>query len=211
MIDLLSVLLAIGLVNLMAWLTPGPNMLVIANAALNNGRGAGVLTAFGVSLGGLCWMVFTIFGATTLFTVFPNALLLLRLLGAGYLIWLGIKTFESRNTPTFIDRAEKSGNSRDFRRGFLVIITNPKAAIYFGSIFAALVPVDASVRVLVIIIAANFAQALFQNLITVMVFSKPAVVRQFQATGRRVASIFGALYCVLGIGVIVDTLRRSAN
>jgi threonine/homoserine/homoserine lactone efflux protein len=65
--DIIITLSSIILVNLLAWITPGPNMLAVMNATINHGRRSGVLTGFGLALGATIWTILAVLGVTLLF------------------------------------------------------------------------------------------------------------------------------------------------
>ena len=209
--ELLITLGGLAAVSVLAWLSPGPNTLAIISASISKGRSAGYATAFGSSIGGMVWATLTVMGAATVFELFPNAVFSLRLIGAAYLIWLGFKSLRAARTgqgdALKITAVDYNGWAA-FRTGFLVIMTNPKAMIYFGSIFTAFIPVGAPVWLLALIVFLSWFQAFGQHCITVLVFSSAGVVRKFQAAGRLIDGIIGTLYCGLGLGVAVDALRR---
>ena len=204
---LIITLMGIAAVNVLAWLSPGPNTLAMISASINKGRKAGFATAFGSSTGGLVWATLTVLGAATVFELFPKAVFLLRMLGAAYLIWLGVKAWRGKGATLTVSQVEYSGWEA-FRTGFFVIMTNPKAMLFFGSVFAAFVPENAPVWVLVIIVVFSQAQAFGMHCITVMVFSSQIVVHRFQRAQRKVNAVIGTLYCGLGGGVAMDALRR---
>jgi len=90
----------------------------------------------------------------------------------------------------------------------MVMMTNPKAVLYFGSILTAFVPPHAPLWLLLLIVAMGSVQATIQNLITASVFSAPPVQRWFKAAHRLLQRLFGTLYIALGLGVAVDAARK---
>lgn len=209
--DLFIILAGIFVVNVLAWLSPGPNTLAMISASISKGRRTGFATALGSSTGGMVWATLTIMGAATVFELFPRAVFTLRMIGAGYLIWLGVKSFRTawagQGHTLAVSKVDYSGWAA-FRTGFFVIMTNPKAMMFFGSIFTAFIPENAPIWVLVAIVIFSQAQAFGMHCITVMVFSSQAVVNKFQAANQKVNAVVGTLYCGLGLGVAADALRR---
>lgn len=209
--DLFVTLTGLAVVNVLAWLSPGPNTLAMISASISKGRRAGVATALGSSTGGMVWATVTVMGAATVFELFPHAVFVLRMIGAGYLIWLGVKALRSawagQGNALEVTQVDYSGWAA-FRTGFFVIMTNPKAVMFFSSVFVAFIPANAPVWVLVVIVIFSQAQAFAQHCITVWVFSSKSVVQRFQAASRSITGVIGALYCGLGIGVASDALRR---
>ena len=209
--ELMITLAGLAAINVLAWLSPGPNTLAMISASVSKGRRAGFATALGSSTGGMVWASLTVMGAATVFELFPNAVFSLRMIGAGYLIWLGFKSLRAAKTGQGADlKITDVGYSgwTAFRTGFLVIMTNSKAMMFFGSVFAAFVPVGAPIWMLVVIVLFSQMQAFGMHCITVLVFSSAGVVRKFQAARKPINAAIGTLYCGLGLGVAVDALRR---
>ncbi len=69
-------------------------MLAVVNAAVGSSWRAGFLTGIGIAVGNMIWAIAAMAGISMLFEVFPSALMILRLLGGSYLIWLGRLAFE---------------------------------------------------------------------------------------------------------------------
>lgn len=209
--DFIITLGALAAVNVMGWLSPGPNMLAVVSASISKGRRTGYATALGLSLGGMLWAVAVVIGAVTLFELFPKAVFALRMLGASYLIWLGVKFLrsakENQITPLEISQVNYSDWGA-FRTGFFVVITNPKAAVFFSSVFAAFIPENAPIWLLVVIVIVSPLQAFAQHCITAMVFSSKTVVQRYQSASRAITGAIGVLYCGLGLGVAMDAMRR---
>jgi len=209
--DAFSILGAIALIRLVAWLTPGPNMLVVMNASINGGRRVGVLTGWGVAFGGFLWAILAVGGVAVLFTAFPQIALGFRLAGAGYLIWLGVKSLKSSIFDAPVATSQKSkpvAGWKSFRNGFLVTATNPKAALFYGSILTTFVPVDAPPGLLIVIPLMSGLIGVVTYTLTGTLFATRPVMRLFDAAQRPIKAAIGALFCGLGISIAWDSLRR---
>ena len=95
--DIAVSLATIALVNVLSWLTPGPNMLAVISASVSNGRRAGLMTGLGLNAGGLVWACMAVMGVTSLFELFPQFILWFKLAGAAYLLWLGFRAIQARS------------------------------------------------------------------------------------------------------------------
>lgn len=185
-------------------------MLVVMNASFGGGRRAGILTGWGVAFGGFLWAVLAVGGVAVLFTAFPQIALGFRLAGAGYLIWLGIKSLKSSifNVPVVgIERSKPVAGWRSFRNGFLVTATNPKAALFYGSILTTFVPVDAPPGLLIAIVLMSGLIGIVTYTLTGTLFATRPIVRFFEAAQRQIKAAIGVLFCGLGIRVAWDSLR----
>jgi threonine/homoserine/homoserine lactone efflux protein len=125
-----------ALAALVMVLTPGPNMIYLLSRSLAQGRGAGVISLFGVAAGFLVHMFAAAAGLTALFMAVPLAYDLLRWLGALYLGWLAWQALKPGARSPFETRAlPADSNPRLFAMGFLTNALNPKIAVFYLSVF----------------------------------------------------------------------------
>src|SRR5262245_66556039 len=136
-----SALAALFAVHLLVVASPGPAFLAVSRTAISSSRAAGVTAAAAMATGALIWAIATLFGLDILFAKAPWLYDAMRLGGAAYLIYLGLGMLRSawRGERLKSDDVAVSGN-RTFLRSLGVQLSNPKAAVFFGSIFVALLP-----------------------------------------------------------------------
>ena len=112
-------------------IAPGPDMLYVITRGVTQGRRAGMLSAFGVICGILVHTTAAAFGLSLILQTSALAFLVVKTLGAAYLIYLGIKAWREKSTF----RLETSTLNVSFRRvfwqGVLSNVLNPKVAIFF--------------------------------------------------------------------------------
>jgi threonine/homoserine/homoserine lactone efflux protein len=111
-------------------LSPGPGILYVAARTIAGGRGEGLASSLGTALGGLVHVLAGAIGVSALVMASAEAFTLLKLAGALYLVWLGLKTMREARAPLPSD-APGVGNRRAFRDGVLVEALNPKTAAFF--------------------------------------------------------------------------------
>lgn len=207
-----SILGAIALIRFAAWLTPGPNMLVVMNASVIGGTRAGIFTGWGVAFGGFLWASLAVGGVSALFAAFPQIALGLRLAGGAYLIWLGIKSLKGSAVNMAMSARTEQKTIADwqyFRGGFLVTATNPKAALFYGSILTAFVPVDAPRALLFTIVLMSGLIGVLTYTFTGVFFATKVIARFFDNAQRSIKASIGMLFCGLGVSIIWDALRRT--
>jgi threonine/homoserine/homoserine lactone efflux protein len=110
--------------------TPGPAILYVAARTLAGGRDEGLASSFGTGLGGLAHVAAGALGVSALVMASAEAFTVLKLAGAGYLIWLGIKTIREARIEVPAD-VHATGAGRAFREGVVVEALNPKTAAFF--------------------------------------------------------------------------------
>ena len=195
-----SALAALFVVHLLVVASPGPAFLAVSRTAISTSRSAGIIAAGGLATGALIWAIATMFGLDILFAKAPWLYDALRLGGAAYLIYLGVGMLRSawRGERMKSDGVGPSGN-RTFLRALGVQLSNPKAAVFFGSIFVTLLPAAAPLWVkgaaLAILGINEFG---FYGLVAV-VLSAPRAQRIYGNAKRALDALFGGFLTVLGV------------
>ena len=109
---------------------PGPGIFYVTARTLSGGSRAGIASTFGTALGGLVHVVAGGIGVSAIILASAQLFTGLKLIGALYLVWLGVKTFrEAGNMPA--EPTEPVGATRAFREGIAVEALNPKTAAFF--------------------------------------------------------------------------------
>ncbi|MBP6769671.1 MAG: LysE family translocator [Reyranella sp.] len=111
-------------------ISPGPGIFYVAARTLAGGRSEGLASSFGTGLGGLVHVAAGAVGVSALVMTSAEAFTLLKLAGAVYLVWLGIKAIREARRP-FEATPVTTGTARAFREGILVEALNPKTAAFF--------------------------------------------------------------------------------
>ena len=127
-------LFAFAGVSLLLAATPGPDMAVVTRNALAHGRRGVLFTTSGIALALVMWVAATAVGLSALLRTSGQVLLVLKIAGACYLAYLGIRTLiESRQAPKdLLAGVPPAAPARAvFRQGFLSAISNPKLGVFF--------------------------------------------------------------------------------
>ena len=125
-------------------LLPGPDTLVVLRNLVRGGRRRAALTVAGVLCGLSVWVVAAALGMAALLHASEQAYLALRVVGAGYLLWLGVQTLRSRSVPDLVpDTAAElptGGRGRGFGAGLATDLLNPKVGVFFVTFLPGFVP-----------------------------------------------------------------------
>ena len=125
----MTFLLFLAAASLIA-LSPGPGIFYVAARTLADGRAAGLASSLGTGLGGLVHVAAGAIGISALVLASAEAFTLLKIAGALYLVWLGIRSMrDARFEAEPI--VHRGGARRAFRDGVLVEAFNPKTAVFF--------------------------------------------------------------------------------
>ena len=130
MIDPAKFILFVG-VSWALILAPGPDMIYVITRGVTQGRRAGMLSAVGVICGILVHTTAAAFGLTLIFQTSALAFILVKYLGALYLIYLGIKAWLEKSTFNLGTSNTNVSLRKIFWQGVLSNVLNPKIAIFF--------------------------------------------------------------------------------
>lgn len=113
--------------------TPGPGIFYVAARTLAGGRAEGLASSFGTGLGGLVHVAAGAVGVSAVVLASAELFTALKLLGAGYLVWMGVRTvLAARREALVLEGAVPAmGVRRAFREGVMVEALNPKTAAFF--------------------------------------------------------------------------------
>lgn len=143
--EIWTTLFAVGSLWLVAVIVPGPNLFILIQNALLN-RVSSFFIVLGIAFGTAIWALSGLLGITLLFQTAPWVYILFKILGGGYLIYLGVKLFVTSFKTTEIKEQKKIMRSykKSFFVGTLTNLSNPKTALFVTSLFVTTVPQNPS-------------------------------------------------------------------
>ena len=205
---MLSTFVTIWVLHVAAMLSPGPNVLLVSQLAASDRARSAVSAALGVTFGAALWATCAVLGVNVVFVAFPGLRLALQVAGGVYLLYVAIRLWRSSGAAS-VDRTSSVSSWAAFRRGFLTNITNPKVALFFGSIFATSFPAAPSPILQGSAVAMVVLNALCWHTLLAYLFSREGVRAAYARTrglANRIASVtMGAL----GLSLLVPSLREA--
>jgi threonine/homoserine/homoserine lactone efflux protein len=117
--------------SLLLLVIPGPAVFYVLSRAVGQGRAAGVVSAAGISVGTLCHVAAAVLGLSALLVSSARAFQVVKFVGAGYLIFLGVRLLLSRVEEASLAAGNGYSYKRIFVQGILVNVLNPKSALFF--------------------------------------------------------------------------------
>ncbi|CAO3432681.1 LysE family translocator [Azospirillum doebereinerae] len=188
--------------------SPGPSFVLVARTAVAVSRRAGLATALGMGVGGVVFAALALLGLQALLMRVEWAYALLKLAGGLYLVHLAVRIWRGASAPlTMADTGSTApaGLAKPFAFGLMTQLSNPKTAIVYGGIFAALLPADPPGWLLAILPSAIFLIEAGWYAVVAVAFSagrpRAAYLRSKHWIDRVAASAMGAL----GVRLMADT------
>lgn len=121
---------------------PGPDILFVLTQSISRGKRAGIVFAAGLCTGLVFHIAALSLGISLLLKESPEAFWVLKICGAAYLIYLGVKAFVSRNKASFRLDYDNVNDKKLYAKGVLMNLLNPKVILFFLALFPQFISVD---------------------------------------------------------------------
>lgn len=141
----LNEFLLLATAMLIALISPGPDFAMIVKQSISYGRRASVVSSLGIGLGISVHVIYTLLGIGLIISKSIVLFTVIKVLGAGYLIYLGYKSLRSNGIQMKDDTIvmeDSMSDKRAFMVGFLCNALNPKATLFFLSIFTVVISIE---------------------------------------------------------------------
>lgn len=195
-------------VALLITITPGPDMAIVTRNALSHGRRAALFTALGIMVGLLAWTAASVIGLVALLAASAEAFTVVKLAGAAYLVYLGIRTLLSLRGS---DREEAPPPSSapagsPFRQGLLTNLLNPKIAVLFTSLIPQFVSPGPAATLQSLVLAGVFIALGLMWIVSYAILASAAAGWLRRPTFNRVLSaVTGVVLVGLGLRLATET------
>lgn len=193
-------------------ISPGPSFVLVARISIARSRQDGLAAALAMGVGGVIFGGLALLGLRTLLMQAGGLYLALKVVGGLYLLYLGVRLWRDAREPIAISPISDSAGSwptRSFAVALATQLSNPKAAVIYGSIFAALLPAHPPLWMclalppLILLVEAGW------YVVVALAFSsagpRAAYLRWKHWIDRLAGSVMGAL----GVRLIVDSGRPA--
>jgi threonine efflux protein len=202
MTPMLSTLLAVALLHWIILVTPGANVLVVSNLAAGGSRSAACFAALGVTVVAGIWSALAVLGVHAVFAAHPHLRLALQCAGGAYLLYMAARLWRAGAGASGAPSAALTPLAA-FRLGFLTNIMNPKSALFFGSVFATALPVQASAALLAAVVALVTLNALCWHLLLAFALSHRRVQALYARQRGALSRVAGALIGAFGLRLLL--------
>lgn len=194
----------------LAQASPGPNMMAVAGAALSQGRAAALHTVAGVAFAMLVWTAAVAFGLASVLAAFPFLMTGMKLIGGAYLCYLGAKALQAAwqgKAASIVPAKKMRTPFENWRRGLLVVLTNPKAALMWIAVGTFLFGSGLSTLQVIGFGPLAFVSATLIYGAYGLLFSTKVVMSAYGRFFRAVETLFGAVFGLLGIRLVMDAFE----
>lgn len=198
----LAAFVTVWLIHLAAAISPGPSFVVCVRTAINEGFRTAVALSLGFGLGAMLWAGAAMAGLALLFQIVPSLFVALKVIGGLFLLYIAIMMWRHARAP--MPEAEavipRSGWAA-MRFGFLTFATNPKPAVFFGAVFAGLVPQEAPLEIRALLLLAVGLNETLWYIVVSKVFSSGRARAVYARLKTWIDRIFGTMIAAFGLKI----------
>ncbi|EML1934818.1 LysE family translocator [Providencia stuartii] len=196
-------LLAVATITILAVMSPGPDFAMVTRNSYVYGTKIGLFSALGIAFGVQVHVFYTIFGVTLVIMNSPILFTLVKLLGVGYLVYIGFQSLTNKHQINVESTAVvKPTTLSAFRMGFLTNALNPKTMLFVVSVYTQVIQSTNS-------LLQNFSYGLFISFahwiwfsVIALFFSTPTVRSKILNYQLVMDKIIGLLFIFLGLSLL---------
>lgn len=203
----MGLFLTIALVHLLALASPGPDFLFVSQTAVSRSRAQALAGVVGVVLGIAVWAAVALLGLHVLLDRLAWLRRTVAIAGGAYLVWMGIQLLRAAWRRPGMSPAGSTTVQptawRSLRAGLLTNLSNPKAVVYFASVFSALIGPDVTGMMRGQIWLLVTLESLAWFTLVAACFAMPVMRRGYLRLGRLIDTVAGIVFAVFGLQLIL--------
>jgi threonine/homoserine/homoserine lactone efflux protein len=201
---MLEILLLVAGVQFIGLISPGPDFALILRNSITYGKHTALWSAFGVAVGVLVHIAYTLTGLNFLLSAFPQMLKIIGSAGAAYLFWIGFSSLRSNSARFSTIKTTSQKKLRPFQAlsmGFIINVTNPKCIIFFVSFLSAVIAADHDRITSIFIGAVLFLETWIWFSFLAIVLGQKTIQLKIQRYRHILDKIVGGLFLFFGLSM----------
>lgn len=197
-------LVFVGIVALLT-ITPGADMAMVARSVFTGGRRDAFATTLGISAGCFAWACASALGVAAVLAASQTAYDALRLVGAVYLIWLGVQTLlAARSGVPPVDETGR-GRGNPFRQGLLTNLFNPKIAVFYSTFLPQFIaPGDSALLVSMVLACVHIALGIVWLSLYAWLLARAVEAFKGSRVRRALDALTGTVLVALGLRLAAE-------
>ncbi|MBA3262885.1 MAG: LysE family translocator [Thermoleophilaceae bacterium] len=197
-------LLFVGIVALLT-ITPGADMAMVARSVFTGGRRDAFATTLGITAGCLAWAFASALGVAAVLAASQTAYDALRLVGAVYLVWLGVQSLMAarRGQPSHVETGDR--RSSPFRQGLLTNLFNPKIAVFYSTFLPQFIgPGDPALLISMLLASVHIALGITWLSLYAWLLARAVEAFKGSRLRRALDALTGTVLVTLGVRLAVQ-------
>ena len=201
-------LASILMVVLLGAVSPGPSFLLVARVSISQSRRNGIFAAVGMGVGGAAFAMLALLGLKAVFVSFPWFYIVLKVIGGTYLVYIGVQIWRGASEPMIMDPVPSQGRRTGWHSYITALFTqlsNPKPAVFYGSIFAALLPQAISWQFSLLLLILVFMVETVWYCVVALLLSSTSPRAAYLRSKIWIDRVAGGIMGLLGVKLITST------
>ncbi|OON38568.1 threonine export protein RhtC [Izhakiella australiensis] len=206
---MLTLFLTVATVHLFALMSPGPDFFFVSQTAASRSRKEAMLGVLGITLGVLVWAAVALLGLNLVLQRMAWLHQIIMVAGGLYLLWMGWQLLCAARQQHKQGVQQSTApvvkpQGRSFLKGLLTNLSNPKAVIYFGSVFSLFVGNDVGASARWGLFALIGCETFAWFTLVALIFALPKMRQGYQRIAKWIDGFAGALFAGFGIHLILS-------
>ena len=199
-----NLIVSILLIHFLAVASPGPDFVMVVKNALTYSRKTGIYTALGIGSGIIVHVVYTFLGVGLLIKEIPALFNLIKYVGGIYIIYMGVMSIRSSADNKVVkgEKKEDISKFKAYRIGFLTNALNPKASLFFLSLFTLMIKPGTNPYVLILLGVLIVLQTTTWFIIISYFFTQEKIQKRYFQYEKVINVVFGIILILLAVKVI---------
>jgi threonine/homoserine/homoserine lactone efflux protein len=209
-VDSYAALLGILGALLIGAMSPGPSFVLVSHISITSSRRHGLAAALGMGVGGTLFSALALAGLSAILLQMEWLYMVLKVLGGCYLGYIAISIWRGAQEPIIVSEAELFSNGslrKAFATALITQISNPKAAIVYGSIFAALMPASPELWMVLMLPPLVFLLETGWYCVVAVAFSSRATRGVYLHSKKWIDRFAAAIMGALGARLVFEGLK----
>lgn len=211
MIDVLS-LISVGFAFFIVAVSPGPANISNATIAMSKGRKISLVYGAGLSTGLFLWGIVAASGLGVILQRSIYLLMLLKIIGGIYLLWLAYLSFKSSFNSTSIvsqNETKETGYRKWFFQGFILNSSNPKTVVAWMAALSVGMGATSNIISLVAAVLTCVLVGFLVNAMYSILFSIDGVMNSYKKIGHCVDRVASGMFALAGLGLLQSAFNRN--
>jgi|SRR3989344_623913 len=200
--DYLPEFLIVATAHFLAVVSPGPDFIMITRNSLIYSKRTGVYSAIGLGIGILVHIIYSLIGIGLIISKSILLFSIIKFLGAGYLIYIGYKSITSHsktNLSLYENKKNDLTKIQALKMGFITNVTNPKATLFFLSLFSVVISPTTPVFIKILYGLEMSVVTSLWFIFVAIIFSHRLIKGRIDRIQNTASKLMGAILIALGI------------
>jgi len=205
--EYLSLFGMILVIHLLAVMSPGPDFVMVLKNALQYDKKTAIYTSLGISMGIAVHILYSVGGVAYLLQHNTKVFAIVKIMGAIYIMYIGWKTLRTPLKKIDITTAkslQKLSPKAAFKIGFLTNVLNPKASLFFLSLFSLVIPQNTPFWTLIVISLMLIGVTFLWFTLVSYIFTSKTTVTIYEQYEPVLLKVFGIVLILLGIAIFFE-------